>query len=145
MQQRMDISSVLPAGFKAMKELQAFLDNCGLDHTLAELIKIRASQINGCAFCLNMHTADARKHGETEKRLYNLAAWQEAPFYTEKERAALALTEAVTLLSVTRVPDDVYNAAAAVFSQEELAKVIMAIVVINSWNRIVVTTRLIPE
>jgi AhpD family alkylhydroperoxidase len=141
----MDISKLAPGSFKAMMGLQSFVDNSDIDKTLSELIKIRASQINGCAYCLNMHTRDARKLGETEQRIYGLSAWHEAPFYTDKERAALALTEAVTLLATSRVPDDVYNAAIAVFTPEEVAVITMAIITINAWNRIAVTSRTLPD
>ncbi|HWV69173.1 carboxymuconolactone decarboxylase family protein, partial [Chitinophaga sp.] len=100
---------------------------------------------NGCVFCLNMHTKEARQMGETEQRIYGLSAWQEAPYYTDKERAALALTEAVTLVSESRVPDEVYKAAQAVFTAQEIATITMAIVVINSWNRIAITSRTLPQ
>ncbi|MEI3800542.1 alkylhydroperoxidase AhpD family core domain-containing protein [Chitinophaga ginsengisegetis] len=145
MEARMDIYKLLPGAYKAMMGLQAFVNECGLDKTLTELIKIRASQINGCAFCLNMHTKEARQMGETEQRIYGLPAWEEAPYYTDKERAALALTEAVTLVSATRVPDEVYKAAQAVFTQQEIAIITMAIVAINSWNRIAITSRTLPQ
>ncbi|MFX1706930.1 carboxymuconolactone decarboxylase family protein [Chitinophaga sp. CC14] len=145
MEARMDIYKLLPGAYKAMMGLQDFVNECGLDKTLTELIKIRASQINGCAFCLNMHTKEARQMGETEQRIYGLPAWEEAPYYTDKERAALALTEAVTLVSATRVPDEVYKAAQAVFTQQEIAVITMAIVAINSWNRIAITSRTLPQ
>lgn len=145
MEARMDIYKLLPGAYKAMMGLQAFVNECGLDKTLTELIKIRASQINGCAFCLNMHTKEARQMGEMEQRIYGLPAWEEAPYYTDKERAALALTEAVTLVSATRVPDEVYKAAQAVFTQQEIAIITMAIVAINSWNRIAITSRTLPQ
>lgn len=145
MEARMDVYKLLPGAFKAMMGLQTFVNESGLDKTLGELIKIRASQINGCAFCLNMHTKEARQMGETEQRIYGLSAWQEAPYYTDKERAALALTEAVTLVSESRVPDEVYKAAQAVFTQQEIATITMAIVVINSWNRIAITSRTLPQ
>lgn len=145
MEARMDVYKLAPGAYKAMSALQTFVNESGLDKTLGELIKIRASQINGCAFCLNMHTKEARKMGETEQRIYGLSAWHEAPYYTDKERAALALTEAVTLVASSRVPDDVYNAALAVFTPEEVAVILMAIVTINSWNRIAVTSRTLPQ
>ncbi|NSL85241.1 carboxymuconolactone decarboxylase family protein [Chitinophaga solisilvae] len=145
MEPRMDISQLFPEAYKAVLSLEGALRKSGIDKSLYELIKIRASQINGCAFCLNMHTKDARAAGETEQRIYLLNAWQESPVYTEKERAALALTESVTLLASTHVPDDVYNAALAVFTQEEVAVITMAIVVINAWNRIAVTSRTLPQ
>lgn len=145
MEARMDVYKLLPGAFKAMMGLQNFVNESGLDKTLGELIKIRASQINGCVYCLNMHTKEARQMGETEQRIYGLSAWQEAPYYTDKERAALALTEAVTLVSESRVPDEVYKAAQAVFTQQEIATITMAIVVINSWNRIAITSRTLPQ
>ncbi|WP_405730950.1 carboxymuconolactone decarboxylase family protein [Streptomyces sp. NBC_01537] len=111
---------------------------------LLELIRIRASQINGCAFCLDMHTKDARAKGETEQRVYALNAWRETPFFTERERAALALTEAVTLVSDGRVPDAVYGAAAEVFDEEQVAALIWAATVINAYNRIAIATRMVP-
>ncbi|MDW6062016.1 carboxymuconolactone decarboxylase family protein [Streptomyces sp. FXJ1.4098] len=117
----------------------------GLDPALVDLIKIRASQINHCAFCIHMHTRDARKAGETEERINLLSAWEEASgFFTEKERAALALTEAVTVLTDGFVPDEVYQRAAAHFEEAELAQVIAAIIAINAWNRIGVSTRMVP-
>jgi AhpD family alkylhydroperoxidase len=145
MEARMDIYKLLPGAYKAMMGLQTFVNEIGLDKTLSELIKIRASQINGCAFCLNMHTKEARQMGETEQRIYGLSAWEEAPYYTDKERAALALTEVVTLVSASRVPNEVYKAAQAVFTQQEIATITMAIVAINSWNRIAITSRTVPQ
>ncbi|HVI45608.1 MAG TPA: carboxymuconolactone decarboxylase family protein [Chitinophaga sp.] len=145
MKERMDMSVAFPEGFNAVLSVENALRKSGIDKTLYELVKIRASQINGCSYCLNMHTRDARTGGETTQRIDNVAAWREAPFYTERERAALALTESVTLLASTHVPDDVYDAAAAVFTEKELAVVIMAITVINAWNRICVTTRKLPD
>jgi AhpD family alkylhydroperoxidase len=114
---------------------------CGLEGSLMELVKIRASQINGCAFCLHMHTAEARKQGETEERLYLLDAWRESPLYSERERAALAWTEALTLLPQTRASDDIYRAVQAQFSEEELVTLTLLIVAINGWNRIQVGFR----
>lgn len=145
MEERMNIYKLLPSSYEAMSGLSDFVKSLGLDHTLSELIKIRASQINGCAFCLNMHARDARNFGETEQRIYALPAWREAPYYTDRERAALALAEAITLVSSTHVPDDVYNDALKVFTKEEIAKITMAVVLINSWNRIAVTSRTLPR
>lgn len=145
MEQRMNLSKVEPEAFQAVIGLEKYMATTGLDKSLAELIKIRASQINGCAFCLNMHTRDARENGETEPRIYGLDAWRESPFYTEKERAALALTEAVTLVSETHVPDDVYEEAKTQFGEKQLGQIIMAIVTINVWNRIAITTRQMPD
>lgn len=127
-----------------MSALQAYVNNSSLDKRLVQLVEVRASQINGCAFCLDMHAFEARRNGETEQRLYTLAGWREAPFFTEKERAALALTEAVTLVASTQVPDDVYQEAARHFTEKELVELILLIVTINGWNRIVVTTRTLP-
>ena len=115
-----------------------------LEPSLIELVKMRASQINGCAYCLDMHSKDARAAGETEQRLYLLNAWREAPFYTDRERAALAWTEAVTLVSVDHVPDRVYEEARQRFSEEELVNLTMAIVTINGWNRLSIAFRAVP-
>ncbi|HEU4555140.1 MAG TPA: carboxymuconolactone decarboxylase family protein [Chitinophaga sp.] len=145
METRMQWKTVDPEAYKAMSALETYVRNSDLDKKLMELVKIRASQINGCAFCLDMHAFDARKHGETEQRLYTLAGWRDAPFFTDRERAALALTEAMTLVSATHVPDDVYNEAARHFSEKELLQLIMLIVTINGWNRIVITTRTLPQ
>jgi AhpD family alkylhydroperoxidase len=144
MEPRLDYTRRSPGGYKAMLALNNFAENCGLEHSLLELIKTRASQINGCAFCIDMHTIDARAAGESEQRLYLLNAWREAPFYTERERAALAWTEAVTLLSETHIPDEEYEAARGHFSEEELVNLTWAIVTINGWNRMAVAFRSQP-
>ena len=112
-----------------------------LEHSLLRLVEIRASQINGCAYCLDMHTKDARAAGETEQRIYTLDAWRETPFFTDRERAALEWTEAVTLVAETRVPDDVYQQVRQQFSEEELIELTFAVIVINSWNRLNVSFR----
>jgi AhpD family alkylhydroperoxidase len=125
-----------PAALRAMYSLEKYVRECGLEQSLFELIKTRASQINGCAFCIDMHTKDARAHGETEQRLYALNAWRETPFYTDRERAALAWTEAVTLISKDHVPEDVFEQARAQFSDEELVNLTVAVVAINGWNRL---------
>lgn len=138
---RIDLYKPWPAGYQAMTAFAKAIGDTGLDPILVELIKTRASQINECAFCIDMHTKDARALGETEQRLYALSAWRETPFFSDKERAALALTESVTLLSETHVPDHVVDEARRHFSEEELVKVIWAIVVINAWNRIAVTAQ----
>ncbi|MFF8969590.1 carboxymuconolactone decarboxylase family protein [Streptomyces sp. NPDC014995] len=116
-----------------------------IEPEILELVRIRASQINGCAFCLDLHTRDARAQGETEQRLYTLNAWRETPFFTERERAALALTEAVTLVHDGRVPDEVYAEAASVFDEEQVAALIWAATVINAYNRIAIATRMVPK
>lgn len=144
MQTRMELGNVEPAAYRAMLHLEHYVRKSGLSPTLLELIKIRASQINGCAFCIDMHTKDARKTGETEQRIYALSAWQETPFFTPEERAVLAFTEAVTLIATNAVSDEIYDDVSHYFSQDEIANLLMAIVTINGWNRIAITTRIIP-
>ncbi len=139
MADRMSLLEENPDALKAMIGVEQYVRNSSLDHKLYELVKIRASQINGCAHCLNMHTRDARKLGETDQRMHLLNAWRETELYTAKERAALALTEAVTLIADQHVSDDIYKEAAKHFDKKELAALIMAIVAINSWNRIAIT------
>jgi AhpD family alkylhydroperoxidase len=124
-----------------MYSLQKYVEECGLESSLLELVKTRASQINGCAFCIDMHTKDARANGETEQRLYALNAWRETPFYTDRERAALAWTEAVTLISEGHVPEDVFEQARAQFTDEELVNLTTAVVAINGWNRLSIAFR----
>ncbi len=133
-----------PGARKAMAALHHYSNHCGLEPSLLELIKIRASQLNHCAYCIDMHTIDARALGESEQRLYALSAWHETPFYSERERAALALTEAVTLIADGPVSDVVYAAARQHFSDEELVNLTMVIITINSWNRLSVTFRTVP-
>ena len=140
---RMDLKSLAPRVYKAMLALDAAAGE-GLEPPLRELVRVRASLLNGCVYCIDMHSADARKGGESEQRIYALPAWREAPYYTARERAAFALTDAVTLISETRVPRDVYDEAAAEFTEPELAQLISLILTINAWNRIAVTTRLEP-
>jgi AhpD family alkylhydroperoxidase len=138
---RLNPFAAAPAPMKAWLDYsQSTLKN-GLEESLTELVKIRASQINGCAFCLDMHTADARKRGETEQRLYLLDAWRDSPLYSERERAALAWTEALTRLPETGAPDDVYHTLKAQFSDEEQVTLTLMIVAINGWNRIQVGFR----
>jgi AhpD family alkylhydroperoxidase len=141
MHERLNPFTVSPKGYEAMRGLEVYCRSSGLEHSLLELVKMRASQINGCAFCLDMHSKDARAAGETEQRLYVLNGWREAPFYSDRERAALAWTEAVTLVSETHVPDDVYEEAMKHFSEKELADLTLAIVTINGWNRLCVAFR----
>ena len=126
---------------KAMNGLEAPLQNSGLEPKLRELIKIRTSQINGCAFCLDMHTKDARAQGETEQRIYALNAWRETPFFNDRERAALEWTEHLTLIAGHDVPDDLYARVRAQFSEDETAKLTLAVVQINGWNRLVKSFR----
>src|SRR5919199_3825553 len=132
MTSRLDPSKASPDAMKAMLALESFVQKCGLERKLIHLVKTRASQINGCAFCLDMHAREARADGETEQRLYVLPAWRESPLYTERERAALAWTEALTLISETHAPDDVYELAKSQFSDEELVNLSMLIVAINA-------------
>src|SRR5262245_25422396 len=128
----------------AIYGLGRYVEQCGLEPSMLELVKLRASQINGCAYCIDMHTKDARAHGESEQRLYLLDAWRETPFYSERERAALLWTEAVTLIAEDRVPDDVYETVRASFSEEELVDLTMAVVAINAYNRLNVSLRTVP-
>jgi AhpD family alkylhydroperoxidase len=130
--------------YRAMRGLEAYLRTTGLEPMLLHLMKVRASQINGCAYCLDMHWKDLRASGETEQRLYSLDAWQECPYYSARERAALAWTEAVTSLTDGRVPDDVYAAVRREFSESEVADLTMAVVAINGWNRLMVAARTTP-
>lgn len=138
---RMNPYKAAPAAYKPLIELQAYTDQCGLEPSLLELVKTRASQINGCAFCLEMHTREARAAGESEARLYLLNAWHESPLYTDRERAALAWTEAVTRVSETGVPDAAWKAVSAAFSEAEIANLTVAIGMINVWNRLAVSFR----
>ena len=132
---------VAPGALKPMIELEKNLTNRGLEHSLIELVKTRASQINGCAYCINMHTQDARKLGETEQRLYLLSAWRESPLYTDRERAALAWTDAVTLIADTHAPDDLYEDVRAHFSESETVNLTMLVGAINAWNRLAIAFR----
>jgi AhpD family alkylhydroperoxidase len=129
---------------KALLDIEKYLKSCGLEEGLLHLIKLRASQINGCAYCIDMHSKDARALGETELRLYELNAWRETPFYTERERAALAWTEAVTLVSTSHVPDDVYEEARKQFDEKELVDLTHAVAAINAWNRLAIAMRAVP-
>jgi AhpD family alkylhydroperoxidase len=144
MSTRIKIDKALPEVYKAMYTLSGATANTALSVTHRELIKIRASQINGCAFCIDMHTKDARKAGETEQRIYGLSAWRDTPFYDEQERALLALTEEVTLINKGGVSNQTYQNALAVFDESYIASAIMAIVTINAWNRIAISTQLEP-
>jgi AhpD family alkylhydroperoxidase len=143
-QARMDFRKASPQGAKAMGELHAFVRRCGLEHGLLELVKLRASQINGCAHCIDMHSKELRAAGESEQRLYLLDAWEESPFYSERERAALAWTEALTRITEGHVSDAVYAQVRAQFSEEELANLTLAIIAINGANRLNVALRTVP-
>ena len=144
MEPRINYGKVAPAAMKAMRGLEEYVASSGLEKPLYELVKTRASQINGCAYCLDMHTKDARKAGETEQRLYALSAWRETPFYTERERAALEWTEALTLISDTNVPDALYENVRKQFSESEIVALSMAIIAINGWNRLAISFRTVP-
>jgi AhpD family alkylhydroperoxidase len=132
------LPDIVPDAYHAIRQVEAYMRGCGLDKTLIELIKLRASQINGCAFCIDMHTKDARKNGETEQRLYLLNAWQEAPFYTEPERAALAWTEHLTRLPIDHASTVAYDRLHALFSETEAANITVLIGLINLWNRVAI-------
>ena len=144
MKARLDFRKASPQGEKAMMGLHMFVRNCRLDHALLELVKLRASQLNGCAHCIDMHTKELRADGESEQRLYLLNAWRESPFYSARERAALAWTEAMTLVADSQVPDDVFDEARKQFSEEELVNLTMALVAINGANRLNIAFRTVP-
>jgi AhpD family alkylhydroperoxidase len=141
MNMRLNPYKAAPETMNGLATLAAQVENTGLEKSLIELVKVRASQINGCAFCINMHTQDARKQGETEQRIYLLNAWRESPLYSDRERAALAWTEAVTLVAETHVPDDIYDGVRKQFSEEETVNLTMLVAVINAWNRIAISFR----
>jgi len=141
---RLRYGKVAPGVYKAMLGLENYVNNCGLEPVLLDLVRLRASQINGCAFCIDMHAKDLRAAGESEQRVYMLDAWRESPFYSDRERAALAWTEAVTLITAEHVPDEVYEQARQHFSEEELANLTLAIIAINGWNRLNVSFRTVP-
>jgi AhpD family alkylhydroperoxidase len=142
---RIDERNVSPLVFKAMMSLETAVHSLGIDPLLLDLIKLRASQINGCAYCIDMHSKEAKHRGETDQRLRLLSVWREVPFYTDRERAAFAWTEAVTLVSQDHVPDEVYRQAREQFDEAELANLTLAIVAINGWNRFSISFRKSPE
>lgn len=144
MKQRLNYAKIAPKALNAMLELEKYVADSGLERSLYELVKTRASQINSCAYCLDMHTKDARKAGETEQRLYALSAWRETPFYTERERAALEWTEALTLISENEVSDLLYESVHTHFNEKEMVALTMAIVAINGWNRLAISFRTVP-
>jgi AhpD family alkylhydroperoxidase len=141
---RIDVTKVAPEAYQAMAGLQRYVRQSGLEPPLLELVRMRASQINGCAYCIDMHSKDARAAGESEQRLYALDAWRETPFYTDRERAALAWSEAVTLVSEGHVPDEVYEFARKQFSEKEIVDLTLAVAEINAWNRIAISLRAVP-
>src|SRR5262249_39056506 len=144
MEARLEYRKFGQDAYQAMLALEKYIAGCGLDHKFVHLLKPRASQINGCAFCIDMHSIDARAAGETEQRLYALSAWRETPFFTDRERAGLAWIEAVTLVAQTHVPDEVYEEALAHFSEKEIVDLTYVATTINAWNRLAVATRAMP-
>jgi len=145
MEPRIDYQQAIPKdGIHALYALERAIRTSGLEMSLIELVKMRASQINGCAYCLDMHSKDARAEGETEQRLYGLSAWREAPYYSERERAALEWTEAVTLVARDQVPDEIYERVRKQFNETELGNLTLAVVAINGWNRIAIAFRAVP-
>ncbi|MEO6984040.1 MAG: carboxymuconolactone decarboxylase family protein [Paralcaligenes sp.] len=145
MESRLDYRTASPGAVRAMGGLEQHLAKCGLEKPLLELVRLRASQINGCAFCVDMHATDARKAGETERRLTAVAVWRETPFFTDRERAALEWTESLTLVSQNHVPDEVWDAVKLHFTQTEIVDLTLMVVAINGWNRFGVAFRKMPE
>jgi len=142
--ERFDFVKAAPGAYRAMAGLEHYLHECGLEESLLHLIKLRASQINGCAYCLDMHWKDLKSIGETDQRLYELNAWEEAPFYTDRERAALAWTEAVTKVADSHVPDALFAKVHKHFNEKELADLTLAVATINAWNRLSISARAVP-
>ena len=142
MEARFDLAA--PGVVRAMAGIGQYLQGCGLEQSLLNLVWLRATQINGCAFCIDMHWKDLRVMGESEQRLYGLDAWRESPYYSERERAALAWTDAVTLVATTHVPDDVYDEVRQRFHEKELADLTLAVATINAWNRLAIASRAVP-
>ncbi len=138
-QRQIHYARVAPDGYHKIRELEDYVKQSGLERSLLELVRLRASQINGCAYCIDMHTKDARAEGESEQRLYCLSAWRETPFYSDRERAALAWTEAVTEISLNQIPDEVYEQTRQQFSEKELVDLTLAVIAINSWNRLAIS------
>lgn len=143
-QQRIAYSNIAPDGVEVLRRLEVYLKNSGLEPELVELVKLRASQMNGCAYCIDMHTKDARTHGESEQRLYGVNAWRETPFYSERERAALTWAESVTNIGADHVPDEVYDRVKEQFTEKELVDLTLAVIAINSWNRLAISFRTPP-
>ena len=144
MDRRFDYRKFSSEPVEAMRALEKYIAACGLDRKFVHLLKLRASQINGCAFCIDMHSLDARAAGETEQRLYALNAWRETPFFSDRERAGLAWIEAVTLVAQTHLPDEIYEEALAHFSEKEIVDLTYLATTINAWNRLAVATRALP-
>jgi AhpD family alkylhydroperoxidase len=144
MQARLNYAKTAPGVYDAMEGLEKYLAQCGLEKSLLYLVQLRASQVNGCAYCLDMHWKDLRAVGENEQRLYSLDAWRECPYYTDRERAALAWAEVVTLIAQDHAPDAVYEAARSHFSEKELSDLTLAVAAINAWNRLSIAGRIVP-
>ena len=144
MKPRLDYHQASNDAYQAMLGIEKYVRTCGLEHPLLELVKTRASQINRCAYCIDMHTKDARAAGEAEQRLYGLSAWRETPFYSERERAALEWTETLTLISQNDVPDELYERVRLHFTDAELVNLTLAIITINGWNRLAIPFRSVP-
>jgi AhpD family alkylhydroperoxidase len=144
MEPRINFGKVAREAYETLLTPERYLHQCGLEESLIHLIKLRASQINGCAYCLDMHWKDLRAIGESEQRLYGLDAWEESPYYSDRERAALAWTEAVTNVRETHVPDAVYQETRKHFSEKEMADLTLAVAVINAWNRLAIAARAVP-
>ena len=144
MQPRIEYAKAAPGAMTAMLGLETYVRRCGLERSLLELVKLRTSQINGCAYCVDMHTKDARAEGDTEQRLYAVIVWDETPFFSERERAAVAWAEAVTLVGQAHIPDDVDRQASGSFSEIELVNLTMSIIAINGWDRLAVRFRTVP-
>ena len=144
MQPRIDHAKYAQEPMKSMLDLEKYISQCGLDHRLIHLMKMRASQMNGCAYCIDMHSIDARALGETEQRLYELDAWREAPFFSDRERAALEWTEAITLVAQTHVPDTAFEEVKKYFSEKEIVDLTIVATTINMWNRVAISMRAQP-
>lgn len=144
MNARYEAAKLSPLGYKSMLDLEKYLNNCGREVPLLHLLKLRCSQINGCAYCIDMHSKDLRAIGESEQRLYALDAWRETPFYSDRERAALAWAEDVTLVASTHVPDSLYEETRRQFSEKEISDLTLAVAAINAWNRIAISSRAVP-
>jgi len=144
MESRLNYGAVAPQGIHGMRGLEEYVRRCGLEPKLLELVRLRASQINGCAYCIDMHTKDARLEAESEQRLYALSAWHETPFYSDRERAALAWTEAVTRIGEHGVLDELYEEARRYFTEKELVDLTLAVITINGWNRLAISFRTVP-
>ena len=144
METRLDYENLIPDGYRALSQVSASVKRCGLESGLLHLIDLRVSQINGCAYCVDLYSADALREGDTEQRVHNVVVWHESPFYSDRERAAFAWAEAVTLVSQTHVPDEAYTEARRQFSEKELSDLTLAIATMNAWNRMAISFRKLP-